>query len=71
MTFTKQDALTFFVGAGIAVALSVAEVLVGLDGQDFSNVEWAGVLGNIAIGSLAALGRYLATRLPEVLAKSS
>lgn len=71
MTFTKSDLTTFAIGAGVAVALSIAEIAIGLDGQEFGAIDWPGVGGNVVIGVVTALGRYVATRLPEIIAARS
>ena len=68
MTFTRSDLTTFLIGAAVAVVISVAEIAVGLEGQDFAAIDWGGVGGNMAIGVVTALGRYLLTRLPEIVA---
>lgn len=70
MTFTRQDAITFLLGLGAALGITVAEILVGIGDQSFEEVDWgtAGVLGNLVIGLLTATGRYLATRIPDLLA---
>lgn len=68
MTFTRSDLNTFLIGAAVAVAVSIAEVAVGLDGQDFGAIDWGNVGGNMAVGMVTALGRYVLTRLPEIIA---
>lgn len=68
MTFNRSDLTTFLIGAGVAVSVSIAEVAVGLDGQDFGAIDWGNVGGNMAVGMVTALGRYVLTRLPEIIA---
>lgn len=61
--FTQQDAITFAVGLGAAVAIQVGTALVQLDGgqvKDFG--QWALALGT---GALAAAGRYIVTELTQ------
>lgn len=67
MRFDRQDALTFAIGAGAAVAIQLGEALATLDSEPVSDWEEWGV--KFGLGLLAALGRYLATRLPELLAR--
>lgn len=66
MTFTKSDLVTFAIGAAIAAVLIFGETLVKLDGQ--VAVDWSQWGWTLLIGELTALGRYLTTRLPELMA---
>lgn len=63
MPFTKQDALTFLIGAAIAVSFVLGEALIKLEGEVV--VDWQVWARDLGIGSLVALGRYLTTRLAE------
>ena len=67
MTFTKQDALTFIIGAGAAVAMRISEALIQLEDNSITDWEAWGVSLGIGIG--AALGRYVFTYLPQLLRK--
>lgn len=70
MKFTKQDALTFAIGAVAAVGLELGLRLSSLnaDGADGpTDLQAFGV--SLGVGLLAALGRYLATYLPGVIAR--
>lgn len=67
MTFTKQDLLTFLIGAGIAVGVNLGEALIQLQGTEVA--DWAQWGKSLGIGTLTAMGRYVATRLPELKAK--
>lgn len=66
MKFTKQDAITFGIGAAAALAFEAGVWMVKLPVQaetpDFS-VESFGV--SMGVGIVGALGRYLVTRIPE------
>jgi hypothetical protein len=66
MQFTKQDAITFAIGAGVAVAFELGLSLIRLQGDieapDFSLEDFGIKLG---VGLGAALGRYLTTRLAD------
>jgi hypothetical protein len=62
VTFTKQDAVTFLLGLGAAVLVVVAEALLQPEGLFVDAGAW---LRALAIGVLAAVGRYLVTRLAE------
>lgn len=70
MEFTRQDALTFGLGALAALGLELSVWLIRLqveaESPDFSFVSF-GV--SMAVGLGAALGRYLATRLPDIVAR--
>lgn len=67
MTFTKQDALTFVLGLGAALLITVGEALVNAEAiRELGWSEWG---TNLGIGILAATGRYLVTRIPEMLIK--
>lgn len=63
MPFTKQDGITFLIGAGVAVAFVLGEALIKLEGE--VAVDWQVWARDLGIGALVALGRYLATRLAE------
>lgn len=59
MTFTKQDAITFLIGAGVALLITIGEALITLDQATELSV-WT---RNLLIGLGGALGRYLVTEL--------
>lgn len=69
MKFTKQDALTFLIGLTAAALLAVGEVLVKLEGSDSININQLFV--GLAVGLLSAIGRYLATYVPQWLASNA
>jgi len=66
MQFTKQDAITFAIGAGVAVTFELGLALMRLQGAvespDFSLEDFGVKLG---VGLGAAIGRYLTTRLAD------
>ncbi len=67
MRFTRQDLITFGLGALVAAAVVLGEALIKLEEEPITNISrWAVVVG-VAIGT--ALLRYLTTRLPEFLAR--
>jgi hypothetical protein len=66
MQFTKQDAITFLIGLAAAMLVAASQALAEFDAAALNNIEpWA--IG-LLTGVIAAAGRYLATRLPELLA---
>jgi hypothetical protein len=71
MRFTKQDAITFALGAGAALGIELGVWLVRLQVEsektEFS-LEQFGV--SMGVGLAAALGRYLVTRIPDLLSRS-
>lgn len=61
MRFTKQDAITFGLGALAVAAVVFGEALIKLEAEPITNIsKWAVALG---IAELAAFGRYIVTRL--------
>lgn len=61
MRFTKQDAVTFGLGALAAAGLVLGEALIEFSEETFTNLTtW---LRGLAAGMLTALGRYLVTSL--------
>ncbi|KKM14362.1 hypothetical protein LCGC14_1706870 [marine sediment metagenome] len=67
MRFTKQDALTFGLGLGAAVLIVLGEVLIRLEESVVIDLSvWA---RDLLVGLAGAIGRYLVTRIPELLVK--
>jgi len=66
--FTKQDALTFGLGLGAALLIVLGEALVSLEEDVVIDLSVWG--RDLLVGLTAALGRYLITRVPEMLAKA-
>jgi hypothetical protein len=65
MKFTKQDAITFVLGALAAAAMVFVEAVSRTETEPISNFEdWVLKLG---VGMAAALGRYVVTYLPKIL----
>lgn len=65
MRFTKQDAITFGLGALAVAAVVFGEALVKLETEPITNIkDWAVVLG---IAEVAAFGRYIITRIKNPL----
>lgn len=62
MTFTKQDAITFLVGLGAALLVTLAQSLIDTQSLTEDPSRWAISLGT---GLLAAAGRYLITVLAQ------
>jgi len=67
MAFTKQDLITFALGAVITAVVILGEALVKLDGSPV--VNWSQWGWWLLIGELTGLGRYLVTRAPELFAR--
>ena len=68
MVFTRQDIITFALGAVAAVGITLGEMLVQLDGEPVTDWnEWGLKLGS---GLGVSLGRYLVTRVPELLSRA-
>ena len=65
MTVSKQDAITLLLGLGAAVAYEVGLRLYQLDPDQ--SVDWSHLGAGLLIGTLSAVGRYLVTRVPEML----
>ncbi|KKN26261.1 hypothetical protein LCGC14_0876360 [marine sediment metagenome] len=67
MRFTKQDALTFGLGLGAALVIVLGEALIRLEESVVIDLSvWA---RDLLVGLLGAIGRYLVTRIPELLVK--
>ena len=67
MRFTKQDALTFGLGLGAAVLIVLGEALIRLEESVVIDLlVWA---RDLLVGLAGAIGRYLVTRIPELLVK--
>lgn len=63
MQFSRQDAVTFLIGLGAALAIQLGAALVALDGEPVSDWgTWGIALGT---GLLSAAGRYLVTELSQ------
>jgi TRAP-type C4-dicarboxylate transport system permease small subunit len=62
MKFGKQDAITFLLGAGVALLFTLGEALVRSEELADDPAAW---LVNLGIGLGAALGRYLMTELVQ------
>ena len=67
MEFTKQDALTFGLGLGAALLIVLGEALVTFEEEVVTDLSIWG--RDLLVGSLAATGWYLITRVPELLTK--
>ncbi|KKL88305.1 hypothetical protein LCGC14_1926050 [marine sediment metagenome] len=67
MRFTKQDALTFGLGLGAALLIVLGEALIRLEEDVVVDISVWG--RGLLVGILGATGRYLVTRIPELLAK--
>jgi len=67
MAFTKQDLITFALGAVITTVVILGEALVKLDGSPV--VNWNQWGWGLLIGELTGLGRYIVTRAPELFAR--
>lgn len=65
MPFTKQDLLTFGLGLGAALSVTVGEALINLEQQ--ITIDWETWGYSLGVGMLASTGRYLATRVPELV----
>lgn len=63
MTFSKQDAITFLIGLGAAILITVAEALI--DAEAIRDIGWETWGTNLAIGLASAAGRYLVTYLAQ------
>lgn len=67
MQFSKQDFLTFGLGLGAALVVTLGEALVRLESEPVDDYEkWA---ASLLTGFLSATGRYLVTRVPELIAR--
>jgi hypothetical protein len=62
MTFTKSDGLTFLIGLGAALAVTLGEALIRFEDGGIDLETWAVAL---LTGLLAAAGRYLVTFLAQ------
>lgn len=62
MTFTKQDAVTFLIGLGVAVFMVVGQSLAASDNIAEDPVKWLISLGTAV---LTAAGRYIVTELTQ------
>lgn len=60
MKLTKQDLLTFALGALAAAAYPLGEALMRFSEEPID--DWGKWLGGLAAGIVAALMRYVATR---------
>ena len=67
MEFTKQDALTFGLGLGAALFIVLGEALITFEEEVITDLSIWG--RDLLVGFLAATGRYLITRIPELLNK--
>lgn len=68
MRFTKQDALTFGLGLGAALLIVLGEALISL--EESIVVDLSTWMRSLLIGFAGALGRYLVTRIPELLTRN-
>ncbi len=67
MRFTKQDALTFGLGLIAALLIVLGEALISLDEEIVIDLSvW---VRDLFVGLAGALGRYLVTRVPEMLTR--
>ncbi len=67
MTFDRSDGLTFAIGLAAALAVTLGEALVRLEGDPVT--DWGAWASGLGVGLLSALGRYLVSRAPEALAR--
>jgi len=66
--FTKQDALTFGLGLGAALIIVLGEALIRLEESIVIDLSvWA---RDLLVGFAGAVGRYLVTRVPEMLTRN-
>lgn len=65
MTFSRSDLTTFAIGALAAVVITVAQALVQLESDPVT--DWGTWGASLGTGILAALGRYVLTRVPEMM----
>lgn len=63
LAFTRQDLVTFAVGLGAALALTLGEALVQLDSGVVE--DWGLWARNLGVGFASAAGRYLLTELTQ------
>lgn len=68
MRFTKQDALTFGMGLAAALIIVLGEALISL--EESVIVDWAVWSRGLLVGLAGAMGRYLVTRVPEMLTRN-
>ena len=61
MKFTREDARTFLIGLVVALAISLAEMLITLDVE----TDWGFWIRSLLVAELTALGRYLLTYLGQ------
>ena len=66
MKFERQDAITFGIGLGAALALAVGQALVQFDAAAVQD-DPGPFLTGLATAAVTSLGRYLVTRVPEWL----
>lgn len=62
MSFTKQDAYTFLIGAAAALAFTLAQAMIETETLAEDPAIW---FKNLGVGLLGALGRYLLTELTQ------
>ena len=67
MTFTRSDLTTFIIGMAAAVAIAIGQALVEFDAAAVADDPKPFLL-SLTTGVVTALGRWLATRIPELLA---
>ena len=68
MRFTKQDALTFGMGLLAALLIVLGEALISLEEEVIIDLEvW---VRDLLVGLAGSTGRYLVTRIPELLARN-
>lgn len=68
MRFTKQDALTFGMGLVAALIIVLGEALISLEEEVIIDLEvW---VRDLLVGLAGAIGRYLVTRIPELLTRN-
>lgn len=62
MNFTKQDGITFLIGAAAALVFTLAQAFIDTASLIEDPSTW---LTNLGVGLLGALGRYLVTELTQ------
>jgi hypothetical protein len=61
LAFTRQDLVTFAVGLGVALAVTLGEALVNADTVE----DWTTWARNLGIGFATAAGRYMLTEISQ------